>query len=86
MNFAIIFNDGNLSFIDFQKECRDQGWLPITVLRKDGDDNTYVPIFKFSQTAHKFMCRNFNRREVLTGIISLVDEDMIPVRTSLLLS
>ena len=45
MNFAIIFNDGNLSYIDFQKECRDEGWLPITVLRKDGDDNTYVPIF-----------------------------------------
>ena len=76
MNFAIIFNDGNLSYIDFQKECRDEGWLPITVLRKDGDDNTYVPIFKFSQTAHSFMCRNFNRREVLTGIISLVDGDI----------
>lgn len=77
MNFAIIFNDGNLSLRDFQKECRDEGWLPITVIRKDGDDKTHVPIFKFSETAHKFMCRNFDRKEVLTGIILLTDEDVI---------
>tara|TARA_R100000234_G_scaffold106175_1_gene76691 strand:+ start:13 stop:390 length:378 start_codon:yes stop_codon:yes gene_type:complete len=76
MNFAVIFNDGSLSLSDFQKECKEEGWLPITVIRKDNDDNVYVPIFKFSETAHTFMCRNFNRREVATGIIILIDEDL----------
>mgnify|MGYP003679905080 FL=1 len=72
MNFAVIFNDGSLSLSDFNKECKEEGWLPVTVIRRDDDDNVYVPIFKFSETAHKFMCRNFNRREVVTGIITLI--------------
>jgi hypothetical protein len=76
MNFAVIFNDGSLSLSDFQKECKEEGWLPITVIRKDNDDSVYVPIFNFSKTAHSFMCRNFNRREVVTGIIILTDEDL----------
>jgi len=74
MYYGIIFNDGNLSIGDFKKECQQESWLPLTVIRQD--DETSVPIFTNPETAHKFMKRNFKAREVLTGLLMLTDKDI----------
>tara|TARA_Y100001934_G_C12066497_1_gene637958 strand:- start:213 stop:569 length:357 start_codon:yes stop_codon:yes gene_type:complete len=74
MYYGIIFNDGNLSMSDFKKECQEESWLPLTVIRQE--DKTMVPIFRNPETAHKFMKRNFNVREVLTGLLALTEEDI----------
>ena len=76
MNFAIIFNDGNLLPNDFKSECQKEKWLPITVLREKATCETHVPIFNNSNTAHNFMKRNFNTKEVQSGILLLCDEDI----------
>jgi hypothetical protein len=75
-NLAIIFNDGNLKFDDFKNECQNDSWVPLTVLREKETGQIYVPMFKNPETAHKFMCRNFNRRKVVTGILMLVAKDV----------
>ena len=62
MKFAIIYNDGNLNYKDFGSECRDEGWLPVAILRDKASTDIYVPIFTNSNTAHNFMKRNFFER------------------------
>tara|TARA_A100001201_G_C4061743_1_gene192902 strand:+ start:509 stop:880 length:372 start_codon:yes stop_codon:yes gene_type:complete len=76
MNFAIIFNDGNLLPNDFKSECQKEKWLPITVLREKATCETHVPIFNNSNTAHNFMKRNFDVDQVTCGIIILLNEDL----------
>jgi len=76
MKFAIIYNDGNLNYKDFGSECRDEGWLPVAILRDKTSTDIHVPIFTNSNTAHNFMKRNFKTKEVQSGILLLCDEDI----------
>ena len=81
-NLAVIFNDGNLKFEDFKNECQNDSWVPLTILREKETGQIHVPMFKRPEIAHKFMCRNFNRRKVVTGILVLVDKDVQAMESS----
>lgn len=78
MNYAILYNDGNLSLQDFQLECLKEGWVPVLVLR-DKNDNINVPVFNDIMIAHNFMRRNIDKK-VISGLINLIDQDINKIK------
>lgn len=78
MNYAIIYNDGNLSLQDFKLECQKEGWIPILVLREQNKSIT-VPLFTDFDIAHNFMRRNIDKT-VISGLINLIDQDINKIK------
>ena len=76
-NYVAIFNDGNLTLKDFKLECRDEGWLPICASRSLHDNSISIPVFSSEETAHKFLCRNFDTKKYVCGLIKLSDDDIL---------
>ena len=54
-----------MSFRDILKECKEQNWIPILVMRSG--DETIVPLFNFASIAHKFAKRNLPKKWFSSG-------------------
>lgn len=71
--FIIVFSSaGELSDKDIVKECQQEGWTPISVIREA--DRTVVPFFESKKVAAQFCTRNFGRE--ICGIVELTPEDV----------
>jgi hypothetical protein len=66
--FAIVFSDGQIKFSEINKECREEKWIPIAVLRYQ-DESISVPCFEINDTAKQFAKRNFPKNWVQAAIL-----------------
>lgn len=77
MALAILCGHGHMNYNDMVKECQEENWLPVLVLRtKDmpADSPPIVPIFQSEQVAAGFIRRNLPK-DWLCGTIKITLRD-----------
>ncbi|MAH07645.1 hypothetical protein CMI38_05355 [Candidatus Pacearchaeota archaeon] len=72
--YAILYNDGNLSTQNIRYECINEGWLPLLALREE-NGKVIIPLFTNHLIAHKFMKKNISRK-VKKGLVEIPDEKL----------
>lgn len=71
---ALIYSDGSISPTDLKKECQNQKWIPLAVV-KDKVEQIFVICFNSQDIARKFSKRNFPKNWI-QGSIKLSDADL----------
>lgn len=68
MMYAIVCTQGEMSFKDVKDECVSGKWIPILVMRVDGE--TIIPLFESQQMAYRFRARNLPKKWIC-GVINV---------------
>ena len=69
---CILCGQGHMSYQDMLKECQSENWLPVLVMRMNGQ--TILPMFPNERLAAGFIRRNLPK-EWTTGVIAITSED-----------
>lgn len=73
--YAVLCSQGEMSVQELFRECRQNKFAPILVMRQD-DGPTIVPCFKTQETTYKFVKRNIPKEWAVFGAVELTVQDL----------
>jgi hypothetical protein len=72
MIYAIVCAQNEMSYQDVAKECTQEKWVPLLVMR--ADDDLIIPLFEDVRIAKQFAKRNLPE-SWLSGVVNITEDD-----------